>query len=507
MPSLTKNPATAAMKTRLTSEQRRAAASTARRLIVVAGPGSGKTTIAAERFGIARFDGDRDASRGVLALSFARSATNELRARVMRSWGSAALCWPNRVMTIDTLMWEIVHYLLRSGALAWPDAITSLTVLDTWRGQRGCRYLTPEQGYRRVVAISGNLIASRGVRVTRAGYGIGTKSAFDEYLRNGVCTHDEIRDIVGQCVRIQPISDQISRYLLRTLGSLIVDEAFDANPLDLVIAALADEVGIPITLIGDPWQALYEFRGARPDLVGGLLEDDEFDRVEVLKSFRYQTESMRSLAEHLRASAPVELETWRVGSGMPDVALASQWAQLWSGPEWILPQSFGNIGNQTDAAIILLLDSQTRATMRQPAIFIDEAAYLLKVLDVSSEDRDSAFASVFALLLDGKDVEALDELRSAVKFLGGPRPRKLGQEAEARRLDRLGQLAVRVRAGASVVGLTVHQAKGREWNRVGLRLTEEQIGRLRRGLNRDVATDRLLYVAATRARLETVLIE
>ena len=67
-----------------------------------------------------------------------------------------------------------------------------------------------------------------------------------------------------------------------------------------------------------------------------------------------------------------------------DVALASQWAQLWEGPSWILPQSFGGISNQTDAAMTLLLDSQIRAAYGERAVFAPEAALEAAVHDSCS---------------------------------------------------------------------------------------------------------------------------
>jgi UvrD/REP helicase N-terminal domain len=54
-----------------------------------------------------------------------------------------------------------------------------------------------------------------------------------------------------------------------TARALVVDEVFDANRLDLAIVELAMESGLEVTIIGDPWQALYGFRGARPEDVRG----------------------------------------------------------------------------------------------------------------------------------------------------------------------------------------------------------------------------------------------
>ena len=87
---------------RLTDEQLTAAGSSLPRLFLQAAPGSGKTTVAAQRFGARRYSSvqplsDQVDGRAVLAVSFTRSATRELRGRVQRTWGSTALRWPHRI--------------------------------------------------------------------------------------------------------------------------------------------------------------------------------------------------------------------------------------------------------------------------------------------------------------------------------------------------------------------------------------------------------------------------
>ena len=56
-------------------------------------------------------------------------------------------------------------------------------------------------------------------------------------------------------------------------------------------------------------------------------------------------------------------------------------------------------------------------------------------------------------------------------------------------------------------GMTVHQAKGREWPVTGVRFTKSQIERLAGGLLEKNPDDRLLYVALTRARRAVRLVE
>lgn len=492
------------MPKNLTSEQRRAATSHSPRLFVVAGPGCGKTTVAAERFGVERYHSTHD-PRGVLALSFARSATSELRRRVKRNWGTSGTQWPHRVATIDSLLCEVAQFLLRRGVIAWPNGLTTLTVLDTWRGQRGCRRLTPQQGFRQVIELNGNQVASTGRRVERPTYGIGKAPDFREYLDAGICTHEEVRDLIVCSLSQVTMTEAILDYLAQTIRTLIVDEAFDANPLDIEIVAMANEAGIPITLIGDPWQALYEFRGARPDLVSGFSEGAEFDEIEVLQSFRFRTTAMQSLANDLRAGNPIDISRFN-GGNAPDVVLASQWAYLWDGPSWIIPQSFGGINNQTDAAMTLLLDSQLRAAFGERAVYAPEATFLLGLDEIPQEELDLALEPATSALKERRPAVSLDLLRTAVKNLGHRRPRQLPSGTEQRCIELLDYLATRLSTHRVVLGLTIHQAKGREWDRVGLVLNPAQLDELASGLNRDSPDDRLLYVASTRAKDETLLL-
>lgn len=152
---------------RLTDEQLHAATGLGRFTFIEASPGSGKTTVAAERFGVQRYL-DGDPGRGIRAVSFTRSATRELDGRVARRWGATAARWPNRVTTLDSMHWELVSYLLKGGHVRWPAGHTEIEVLDVWRGQSGSHYLTTGNGYRRVATLSGAAVVSRAERIARS---------------------------------------------------------------------------------------------------------------------------------------------------------------------------------------------------------------------------------------------------------------------------------------------------------------------------------------------------
>jgi DNA helicase-2/ATP-dependent DNA helicase PcrA len=66
-------------------------------------------------------------------------------------------------------------------------------------------------------------------------------------------------------------------------------------------------------------------------------------------------------------------------------------------------------------------------------------------------------------------------------------------------------LAERAASPDVVPGLTIHQAKGREWPRVGVSLSDAEASRLAHGLAEINESDRRSYVGLTRARRSTVL--
>lgn len=486
----------------LTEEQQHAVRARTGRLFIEAAPGAGKTTVAAERYGVVRFVRPAGSAGSITAVSFTRSATSELHRRIRRRWGSAALTWPHGVMTIDSLVRNIVEHLLRLQVLRWPGDHVTLEVLDDWRGHRGHRWLI-EGSYRRVATVGATgLVTSTGRRVVSPRTGIGSRDDFHRHLQVGRCTHEEVRDVLAAALRNATRRQAVIDFLSSSVAHVVVDEVFDANGLDLDLVDLACDANIPVTVVGDPWQALYGFRGARPELVPSLLTKWGFDSLPLTESFRFQSQEMRDMSVSLRDGRPVSL----IEGDEYDVVLASHWDQLWQAADNVLPLSFGRTTNKTDAAAIVLLDHLVYSAFNRHAIFLPEALVILGLdRDTSRSQGASVLGSVVETLA-GPDADAsakgLRALREAMKELGAPRrPPSGNAETEQRQLDRLVALAPRVRfTGRLVPGMTIHQAKGQEWDHVGVRLSDPEADRVSAGLDRSIESDRALYVALTRAR-------
>jgi DNA helicase-2/ATP-dependent DNA helicase PcrA len=487
----------------LTDDQKRVAASRASLVFVESVPGSGKTTVAAERFGVLRHARQGADPRGVVAVSFARSAVAELRGRIRQRWGARTLARPNSVTTMDGLHREVVEFLLRTERIHWPGSIVKPTLIDSWARQRGASRInvTGPRNQRWELALNGTTLAIdyRAVDAPCWGMPYANKTDYVDSLREGVCTHDEIRQLVGLVLGRAELRCAVDAYLSRSVAHLIVDEAFDLNGLDTLLVRRVIESGVGVTLVGDPWQALYEWRGARPDMVHRLLRDHPFQTLPMHHSFRFKTAQTRDLATRLRAGEGVAIAG---ATGSAHVVLASEWEHLQAPGSKVIPLSFGQLDCQTDASIALLLDTVTRGRLGQGALNVTEARRCLRRAE-ESLDLDP----VLSMLRDPsvRIEDTMEALRVATKVGGKRRPSLPGARV-ASRLMRLALLREWLLVDRRyVAGLSFHQAKGREWRRVDVVLDAAAQAIIAAGLDSAEEAHRKIYVGLTRASESTRL--
>jgi DNA helicase-2/ATP-dependent DNA helicase PcrA len=487
----------------LTDDQKRASATREPLVFVESAPGSGKTTVAAERFGVLRYAHHRSDPRGVIAVSFARTAADELRKRIDQRWGSKTTQSPNRATTMDGLHRAVVDFLMRTDRIRWPGTFAKLNVIDSWERQRGAIRVRPgsERNQRWELALNGDELRLdyRTVDASCWGMAYAKRQDYKDQLLDGVCTHDEIRQLVGLALGRPDLRTAIDEFLSRSYAHLIVDEAFDLNGLDAVLVRRAIETGVGVTLVGDPWQALYEWRGARPEEVRELLTDYPFETIPMSRSFRFKTPETVALAARLRSRRPVTLAVGGLGS---DVVLASEWDHLLAAGSDIVPLSFGRLECQTDASIVLVLDEVVRVRLGKSALAVREAVRCLR------RERDGVDLQPVLAMLRDESVpveDAVEALRLATK-VGGVRRPSLPSGKKQSRVARMTLLRGWILTDdAQVPGLSFHQAKGQEWPRVDVALDAESLAILAEGLDENMEDHRKLYVALTRGMVQTRL--
>lgn len=484
----------------LTDEQLLAAATRETAVFIEAAPGSGKTTVAAERYGFLHYDNLTD-PRATVALSFTRAATRELRNRVARTWGLDALRSPNRIVTIDTLLSELCSFLLYGNHLRWPGNHTDLRVLDEW----GTSYKHTFSRYELILTIrEREIVISR--RINDSASNHIADASFKEAINAGICTHEDVRAIIDAALSDAELSEVLGRRIQSTIRSLIVDEIFDANRLDLRLISRAIKYNTNVTVIGDPWQALYLFRGAGPHLVPTLIKHFDLRTYRLTRSFRFISEQCADLARNLRAGEAITLPAHT--DEQLDIVLARKWDALWEIGGNILPLSFGSPRTVEKAAALLLLDMVTISAFGRRAVFIEEALVTLGITDSDARNRLNLRLIDVLATLRSTTVSAIndawDQLVEVVRT-ESPRQFRDRHSTYTRPLSLLRSYLQRD-VCHPVPAVTVHQAKGQEWSSVGVRLTQAERIALGAGLDKTKDDHRIIYVALTRGKSITVAV-
>lgn len=313
----------------LTDSQAEAVRSDARRLLVVAGAGSGKTEVIARR--IAWEVGVRGVDRdGIVAFTFTERAAEEMQFRVRRHL--ACLSDNGNGQTLGGMYVGTIHaFCLKLLRELEPDTFHNFDVLDD-----GGRYAMVERRWYHLLA--GTPLQEAFIREELATGHFDAMDRFlhaydllNEYHRLSVrlpagtpphpgrdeedwCARATLRTRVGTGEAAQAFAETAARYyallrcrrfldfstaqaeLLRLVeknadalaalrgrvAHLVVDEVQDINPVQArLIEILTHESG-RLTAVGDHRQAIFGWRGGRVDIMGRLhdeLEDASDGRV------------------------------------------------------------------------------------------------------------------------------------------------------------------------------------------------------------------------------------
>lgn len=257
-------------------------------------------------------------------------------------------------------------------------------------------------------------------------------------------------------------------------------------------------------MVGDPWQALYGFRGARPEQVPCLVKDACFVQRDLRTSFRWRSARQALLADQLRAGQGVSLPEGQAEN--MDVLLALRWKPLWEAGPHVLPLAYGSTkGHIHEAACTLLLSEVTQRMFGENATFHSDA---LTTLGIDHEAAQRLRSPLQAVVADLAGTTGIAEIWTSLNtVVASETDRPLPRRRNHTHTARLENLRARLHASARVIpGLTAHQAKGREWDAVGVCLTGPERETLRQGLSSDSEDHRKLYVALTRAKRMTTAV-
>src|SRR3954453_12472594 len=259
-------------------------------LLVLAGPGTGKTTTLVEAI-VDRIENRGASPDSVLALTFSRKAAEQLRDRVtarlgrtmattlsstfhsfayglVRSYSPADLyTGPLRLLSApeqDVVLQELVSE--RAESVTWPESLRRAT------GTRGFAHEVQAVLARAQERGLGHAGLRRlGLESGRADL-VAAAAFMEEYL--DVLDSDNLIDypgLIAEAVGLVTSTDrpEVRTDLRRRFEHIFVDEYKDSDPSQVVLLQALAGDGRNLTVVGDPDQSIYAFRGAE---VRGILD-------------------------------------------------------------------------------------------------------------------------------------------------------------------------------------------------------------------------------------------
>ncbi|MCB9102049.1 MAG: UvrD-helicase domain-containing protein [Anaerolineales bacterium] len=258
----------------LNAEQQAAVLATASRLVIVAGPGTGKTRTLTYR--IARLIDEQGAAPdAILAITFTNKAAEEMASRLKDLLGAD---------TAGRVVIKTFHafgaMLLREAGMHL-DLPPNFAISSEQERQSLLKRHYPDVSSRdlnrqleAISAAKGQLLTPDDVDEPLAGIYRTYQKALEE---NGLVDFD---DLVLKPVQLLATYPELQAAYRRRFGWIAVDEFQDVNLAQYRLLHLLTGPETNVCLIGDPDQAIYGFRGATPQFFDQFNRD--FPPVEVL---------------------------------------------------------------------------------------------------------------------------------------------------------------------------------------------------------------------------------
>ncbi|HUV58175.1 MAG TPA: ATP-dependent helicase [Acidimicrobiales bacterium] len=264
----------------LTPEQREAVMSDARRLLVRATAGSGKTHVLMLRIQRRIAEGEIEPN-DVLAMTFTRKAGDELRKRLFRAGirDVRAGTFHRAALNIVTRYREDHHLKPLAVEANRRKLVSSLAqqlresgelVLEDWQLPR----LEQEIGWALSQGYTGPQYAKNARRLRRDAPLAPAQFAevLDRYV--GLCRSRGVLDfdlLLNEAITLLRDEPTVLAAFRHRNRSLYVDESQDMNPLQFMLLRQMAGDDPDLFCVGDPNQSIYGFNGANPQLLGEII--------------------------------------------------------------------------------------------------------------------------------------------------------------------------------------------------------------------------------------------
>jgi uncharacterized protein (TIGR00375 family) len=249
----------------LDAAQRQAVEAESGPVVVVAGPGTGKTRTLTQR--IAYLVRQQHVPAGqILAVTFTRRAAAEMHSRLRDLLPEGGL-GDLRLGTFHRLALDLMHLC---------NAAPPKTVLDEWEARQVLDMALHEAGLAlrpRAVQQAMSLAKAAGLRPADITDNDQLRAAYTAYQAqlhaHQACDYDDV--LLDFFAALD--TDTMAAQLRQRFPYLLVDEFQDVNAVQYRLVKTLAGTGHGLFVIGDPDQAIYGFRGADPGYFSQLLQD------------------------------------------------------------------------------------------------------------------------------------------------------------------------------------------------------------------------------------------
>jgi superfamily I DNA/RNA helicase len=232
---------------------------------VMACPGAGKTWIMTERARLL-FQA-MPSGRGVAFLSFTQAAVFELEIRLRKEGLLPSPVFPSFIGTFDSFVWQfLVAPFGIKECETRPCLIADIAQL-TVEPFSGAHPLSlscfcPQTGtiFEQAAKREGFDVSQKSDTQLQA-YTTAATRLRARLRKKGQLSFDEARAAALERLKNPLLADRIAAALAGRFGEVIVDEAQDCNPDDLTVISWLRDSGLPVKVVCDPHQSIYEFRG------------------------------------------------------------------------------------------------------------------------------------------------------------------------------------------------------------------------------------------------------
>jgi DNA helicase-2/ATP-dependent DNA helicase PcrA len=419
---------------RLNPEQRRAATYTGGPLLVVAGPGSGKTRVIAHRIGY-RIRETHLMPRSMVAITFTHRAAAELRTRV------DALTGEGLQVRVGTFHWMCNGLLRRHvGRIGYRPGFR---LLGAREARVALRTALDRCGGRLPLPTAANAISawkngsSASIQAKKHQIPEGDLRAVAAAYRKELRAEGslDLDDLLVESVRLLHDHEDVRKRYNLAIAELLVDEYQDTNPVQQQLLRLLAPHDGSIVVVGDEDQAIYSWRQAGSGTVGRFLQDFPDAQVitldETYRSTKHILRAATSLIAQNRSPIEKRLRTANQAGERPIcyVARDEKDEGSWIAGE-IRARAERERGAWSEFAVLYRTNAQSRAI--EDALVRAHVPY--RILSGRSFYRREEIRAVVAhlrLAVDLADDSAAGFLLDRVRGIGSSRARAV-RDAAAR---------------------------------------------------------------------------